>query len=445
MYKAFHKLVLVPVSDYLTGWKLDRALRFLAESQYWTREQIEEFQLERLKLLAKFAYENSTFYHELFDKYEFDPYRVTDLSDLRKLPVLSKDEIRENMSKITTVENAMNKKEYSYTATSGSTGLQLKFPITKEAYGMINAAALRGWNWMGFELGDKYIKISLNKRKSKLKQIQDRINRSIVFASKYNADGVEEFVKLFNSYKPQFLRSYPDPLMFIAKHLDKNSIKLEGLKGINTTGNILFDEDREFIEKVFGVRIHDSYSCEGSPQLFQCGTGRTYHISEEYAITEILNDKNEEVNAGETGRLITTDLWNFAAPFIRYDTNDFVVKGHLCSCGRELGTVERIFGRNNDILKVNGSFFIAQNFTTFFKYFEQIVQFKVVQKEENHVEFHLVLDRPLQKEENVRILNHWKGEFGDNTEIQINEVSDIAPLKSGKNQFVYREPSISLY
>jgi phenylacetate-CoA ligase len=312
---------------------------------------------------------------------------------------------------------------------------------------MINAARVRGWRWAGYEFGDKYIKITQNKRLNYLKRLQDNVNRAYLHTHKYDEQGFIEFIDLINKVKPKILRSYPDPLIFISNYVRQKKIILPPVVAITTTGNTLFNETREIIEKSFGAKIFDSYSCEGSADADECETHSCYHLSNEYAITEILDEKGIEVNPGERGLHITTDLWNYACPFIRYDTKDYLVKSEIeCECRRGLAPIRRIDGRDNDILiTADGKFLIGQNFTTYFKYLESIEQFQVVQNDLETLVFKLITNKEYSSDIEKNIIKYWKNYTGNLMKIEI-ELIDELPLRfSGKRQFLVRNPVINLY
>jgi phenylacetate-coenzyme A ligase PaaK-like adenylate-forming protein len=81
------------------------------------------------------------------------------------------------------------------------------------------------------------------------------------------------------------------------------------LKGINTTGSTLNENVRLKIEAIFGVKVFDSYSCEGGAIFFECPNGN-YHPSEEYAIQEYIEDDYTHADPEKPLRHITTDLHN---------------------------------------------------------------------------------------------------------------------------------------
>jgi phenylacetate-CoA ligase len=163
----------------------------------------------------------------------------------------------------------------------------------------------------------------------------------------------------------------------------------------------------------------------------------------EYAITEVIDEDN---NNTDFGRLITTDLWNFATPFIRYDTQDIVELTHNeCSCGRKLLPIKKIFGRDSDILITSsGQFLIANNFTGFFQWISEVEQFQVEQKELNNFEFVLKVNNNYSKQTENKIIEHYKKIISGEVKIQVKIVDDIPLTKSGKRRFLIRSNHIQL-
>jgi phenylacetate-CoA ligase len=235
-------------------------------------------------------------------------------------------------------------------------------------------------------------------------------------------------------------------MLFLTNYLIKNNLDVHSPKAVATTGNILFKENREKIEDVFNCKIYDSYSCEGGANVSECNTHECYHSSMEYAITEILED-GKEVNTGERGRVITTDLQNYAVPFIRYDTQDYVIKSKKsCSCGRNLLSIDKIEGRDSDILITpSGKYIIVHNFTGYFEWIKSVEQFQVRQNDINQFEILLKVNKCYNKQEEKNIYDYWKNYIGDKVSIQIKIVPELPLTKSGKRRFLIRDKKIKLF
>ena len=83
---------------------------------------------------------------------------------------------------------------------------------------------------MGYELGDNNKKISQNKRKNKIKKIQDTFNRTLLFPHTYTRENFLRFIEEMFKYRPKYLRSYPDPLYFLCQMAQKENSSLPKLK-----------------------------------------------------------------------------------------------------------------------------------------------------------------------------------------------------------------------
>lgn len=439
------KNFVLPASDTLLRRDIANQMDFLDISQWWTRDQIDDYQNKKLRLLVAHAYQNVPYYRQTFDAIKLKPSDIMGKADLHKIPILSKKDIHQNFPDNLVAAN-IKKKTYSTKSSSGSTGQQTKYFITNNAYGFNIACNMRGWHWMGYQWGDKFIKVTQNERHSPVKKLQDFVNRCTLFTHAYSDESMQEFIDLYRRYQPLFLRSYPDPLLFIAKYLRKHNIRLAQVSGINTTGNILFGEARQLIEETFGAKISDSYSCEGGAVVFECPTHSCYHVAEEYGIIEILDKDGQAVAAGEEGRSIVTDLSNYATPFLRYDSQDILVRSsQKCSCGRSLMAIESIKGRDNDILVTPaGEYLIAQTFTTYFKHIPTIEQFQVHQKDVNHFVFKLVTNQSFSPDTIKSIIEYWQKVMGKQAKIDVVIADEIDLLTSGKRRFLIREKHIKL-
>ena len=445
-YNYLNEKIILPISDTLLGNSIYKDLKFLMNSQWWSADELKEYQNEKLRALIKHSYENVPYYNELFHSLNLSPDDIQTSNDLYKLPILTKEIIRENIKNKKIIAQNIPTKKMILCSSSGSTGEPLQYFQTKASESFNKACAIRGWYWMGYRLGDRYIKLSQNPR-PKLKRIQDKVNNCLYLPVKQLTD--ENFniiVKAINNYKPVIIRSYPDPLFFLVQFIIKNNIKINSLKAIATTGNILSKEYREKIENVFNCKIYDSYSCEGGANVSECYTHECYHSSMEYAITEILNKNNNEAVNGESGRVITTDLHNYAVPFIRYDTQDYVTKSiNKCSCGKQLLSIDKIEGRDSDILVTpNGKWLIVHHFTVYFEWVDSVDQFQVIQNKIDEINILLKVNEKYTKQIESEILDYWQSYIGDNVKVKIEVVNEIPLTNSGKRRFLIRDKDIKL-
>ena len=435
------KNIYLPFSDIVTGQSIFKKLQFLEKSQWWSRKEIDEYQNEKLRALIKHSVTSVPYYKDLFEKNNLSIEDIQTKGDLYKIPILTKEEIkRQGIDRFSSTTYPKN--QIISESSSGSTGEPLFYKTTKEAYSINIAANLRGWQWTGFNLGDRYIKLSQNSRNNPRKKLQDKISNNLYLATNPLIDSNFEFIlNQIENYKPKIIRCYPDPLLFLARYKKQHPKFKYQPKVITTTGNTLYAETRKEIEEAFSCKVFDSYNCEGNPNVFECETHDRYHSSEEYGISEVLDENSKIVNKG-IGRLISTDLYNYAHPFIRYETQDQVeLLNDRCSCGRELLSIKRILGRASDVLDTPNGKFIVHHFTSFFSLLnsplkKSVESFQVIGYE-NKVVFNLVVNNQFNSEISEYIKNYWMVKF--NNVVDINVVLEIPLTKSGKRKFIINE------
>ena len=138
---------------------------------------------------------------------------------------------------------------------------------------------------------------------------------------------------------------------------------------VATTGDMLYPHYRKIIEKQFNCKIFDGYGGESTAVSFECEEHNGYHICDEDVIVEFFKE-DEHVVPGETGRIVFTNLNNYAMPFIRYDIEDIgTYTDESCPCGRGLSLMKSVEGRDSDIIMTpDGDIIVVQFFLFLFEY-----------------------------------------------------------------------------
>lgn len=440
---------LLPMGDILTGSSITKHLEFLMVSQFWSREVLDDFQNQKLRSLVMHAYKNVPFYTELFNDLRIKPEDIQTKNDLNKLPIISKSEFRRNSSKWLATNIPV--KNLISSCSSGSTGEPFQYFKTNHSESFHKACAIRGWYWMGYRLGDRYVKTSIHERTSTIKKLQDKMNNSLFLSfTQFQPDFFEKIIKQISDFNPKVIRGYPFPLVFLSEQIvaQKGKYPSSNIKAVNTTGSTLHDKDRKYIETVFNVRVFDSYSCEGGAYYSQCPTLSNYHPAEEYAISEFIRDDFYSLDPEKPLRHITTDLHNYACPFIRYDTQDYIVlndNDEHCNCGRNYINVKKIKGRDTDILITpSGKYVLMENVLGYFEDKYQVVQVQVIQELTDKFIFNLIVNNDFNDKIFNEIHSYWQDFIGYESDIVINLVNEIKLTPTGKRRTVIRNPEIKL-
>jgi len=421
MYNKIFQKIIFPIAELYSGTTIQKKLKFLLKSQYWSRKKIEGYQNKRLRELMEHAYTNVPYYTKLFDKLRLKPSDIKTKKDLKKLPILTKEIIRKNAEELR-AKNYLRKSYQSFT--SGSTGTPMIFYLTKEDFSWIWAAHFRKFTWAGCEYGDKYVKISLNNSRVKVsKKVQDTLMRChYIYSDKLNDAAIKTYLDKIRKFSPKFIYGYSSSLNIIANYINQNKISIN-VKAIISTGDNLLSLYRKNIEKAFKCKVYDEYGCggEGLNIAAQCSKGH-YHVNDELIILEEINKQ-----------AIVTSLNNYAMPLIRYTPNDLITLGDN-ACKLNLSTIKSIDGRSKDVVITPKSNLIVHFFTILFEYIKGVEQFKIIQKEKQGIIIQIVKNHNF-KDEN-RIISKIHQAAGRNFKVKIEYVSHILPEKNGKMKII---------
>jgi len=417
----------------------------LKEIQWWSKEQLEALQLERLKALLKHAYQNVPYYHRKFTEAKLRPDDIRTLADLTKLPVLTKRDIRENRAEL--VARNLPSRQIINMETSGSTGEALRFLVTYESLNRGSAAAHLAYFWGGYEHGDKMVHLwYFPADKSAMQGLSRKI--SLRLFPNFNIDvfdmsesKMDRFARQLARYKPKLIVSYTSALYLFARYLKYRGIYNVKSEAVVTEAHKLFPEQRELIEEVFGCKVFDLYgSREMSTIAGECHQHNGYHIFTPNVVLEFVKD-GQPVSPGETGEIIATNLHNYALPFIRYKSEDLgVLSDRKCQCGRGLPLMQDMTGRINDMLiGSDGKYISGHIFFAIIRNKWWARQFQVNQDKDRNITLKIVAEPHPAESELESIKQNIQQKFGDEIKIDVALVSSIKSTRTGKFRFVMSE------
>ena len=424
--------------------RLIRHLHLLGKSQWWKRSEIEKFQEERFQKLITHAYENTPYYHNMFRNLKLKPDDLKSIEDLQKLPILTKEDIRNNLGDLTAIN--YSKEELIPSATGGSTGEPMRFFIDKKWNAWNMAAAYREWSWAGYNFGDKVAYLwgapqDLSHQYELKTKIFNLIQRTIWLNAYYMTEKtLDEYLRILRKFNPKIINAYASAIYLMAKYMEKKGIENIRPKAILTSCEMLFDYQRETIERAFNCEVFDYYSGRDTTlQAGECSLHSGYHLAIENAIIEFIKD-DEHVAPGELGKIIITDLSNYAMPFIRYEIGDLgVPSDEMCPCMRGLPLMEKIVGRVTDTITtkegkhIHGGFFTSLFFDT-----EGIKQFQFIQKKKDYAIFRIIKGEQYLQTELDTIIEKIYEQCGD-MKIDVEFVKSIPLTKSGKCRLTISE------
>lgn len=420
-------------------------LTLLKESQHWSADRLNDFQLKKLRLILQHAAKHVPYYRRLFRSIGFDPLQVRDLAGLQTLPLLDKETIRENLKDL--IAENIRRRDMIYFTTGGTMGVPLGFYNLREAGGRERAFMFAQWQRVGFDFSEPRAMLRGTPVKSSSHWQYDASERSFVFSNYHmTAEHVAEYVRVMKEKHLPYLHSYPSAVIDFARLLQNQKIEPPHFKAILASSETVYPGQREFVEAVFGARLFSWYGHSEDVVLAgECEVSADYHIFPEYGVVEVLKEDGSAATVeDEAGELVGTSLDNFAMPLIRYRTDDWAVIGRdRCDCGRNYKLLKETRGRRQDMLVGRLDNLIsptALNFHT--DVFDRVLQVQFYQRERGKVELRIKRRHDYNDQDSANILEALNEKMGDTVETTLQFVEEIPLSPRGKARLVIQELEI---
>lgn len=416
----------------------------LVKNQWKPYSELKHDQEKKLMQMIGLAYENVPYYHNLFKGLGIRPGDIRTVEDLEKLPILTKDIIKNNWEDFKPAN--LSSMKYYNRATGGSTGTPMQYRLSKHDRFLGGALLYRGWGYGGYGLGDKMVFLAGSSldigTKSNLATKVHEIVRYLKKLSSFDMGEIEmrHYAEVLNTFHPKFIRGYASSIYFFAQWLDENDISVLSPDAVFTTAEKLFPHMRKTIGDVFSCDVFDTYGLnDGGISAYECSEHSGLHIDTERSIMEVVDPEGLQVHSGQ-GNILATSLNNYAMPFIRYNTGD---EGDLlddgCSCGRGYPVLKEILGRQQEMLitpegkHIHGSFLSIA-----IKGIPHVREFQIRQTKVDRLVFKIVPE-PGFDEAN---LEHIRGaiklrSIGWKIDLQL--VDAIERTRAGKYKYVINE------
>ncbi len=446
MYSSLAKNVVVPLYNFATGNPTQKYLKELETSQWFSPWKLERIQEKKLKRLIKHVYETVPYYHSIFRKNKLHLNDIECLDDLAKLPILSREEVRERFDAL--VSKSYPQKKMRYGCTGGSTGEPINFYTTRENRCWSNAARYLAFRWAGIEIGDKFAQIfglHLDRPlfQSIKGKIEGKIKRRIAMdAYQMSEKTIEKFVQKMKKAKPKALYGNATSVANLAKYIHDKGTEGFHLKSVVIDSMSLLEHEVKMIERVFGCKVWWNYhNRENGTFASECSEHNGYHLFSQNFVFEFIKE-GEKVASGETGSIVVTDLTNYAMPFIRYEVGDLgIPSDDICACGRGLPLMRKLLGRTMEILvSATGELIVAPFFGRLEHIFGacDIRQYQIEQETPAKIVIRIIPGKTYTSEDTSIVIKAMRSIMGD-LEIEIKLVDSIAKSKSGKRQVILRK------
>jgi phenylacetate-CoA ligase len=353
-------------------------------------EKRREEQWKKLLSLLEYTYRNNEYYRSLCDEKRMTLKDIKSFNDMPSMPVVEKEGIRQYFPN-ESVTKGLQEDRYMKDRTAGSTGNPLFF--------FRDRASLHS-DWVAFALSELDTGWQYGQRVVILKATVPEITwfSSIKVRLGYEPfrmsaldltpKGLPDAVKKLQKIKPDLLVGYPSASVIIARYCRNSNIELS-MPGLLTSGEILSEDDRQFLQETFHGTVHQLYAASECMYIgWECRLKKGYHIDLERFIVETVDGEGIPVREGEEGEILVTNLDNYCMPFIRYRLGDYgSISNDECGCGITGPLITHLHGKIHHVIVTPTGKQVSVHFfgALFRDTGENVDQFQVVQTGKNRL------------------------------------------------------------
>jgi phenylacetate-CoA ligase len=340
------------------GGKFTRNTHFLHSTQYWPAEQLRSHQISQLRNICTVAYKKTEYYRRSFDRAGIHLGDLKSLVDFSKIPTIDRYTLDKHLQQMLSVP--IGYPLIDYCSTGGTSGRPLRFYMNVDRSSTEYSYLVVSWERAGYRLGMPMAVLRgrvFPRNRSGLYHEYDPILRHHYYSSFHMSDeNMARYLKHMATIGPCFLHIYPSVADALVRFVLRSGERTpKNIQGIIAESEIVYPEQREIAQEIFGCRY---FSCYGQSEKVVlaagCEKSDDYHVWPTYGYFELLDDDGNPVTTpGQRGEIVGTGFINTVMPFIRYRTGDWATYvGDRCdACGREHTVIRDIRGhRTQEVL-----------------------------------------------------------------------------------------------
>jgi len=407
--------------------------------QWYQPAKLQQIQTMKLRALVNHHAVNTVYFQNSLKAAGTRPQDVT-AADMSRLPLLTRRDIQSAGEDFFARSVPESHGKIGEVKTSGSTGEFVKIKATDVVSHFFHAFNVQENMWHNRNLK---MKLCVIKAGGVYAETTRKSNWGLPYAAMGETGevqliditlDVEEQNKIIQEFQPEYLLTYPNNMRALLEIWQRDG-NPPPLKHFKSVGETVSDELRAFVLKVLGIAVEDVYSSQEVGSIAHTCYYGTYHTMDQNLIVEILDTDNQPVAVGETGRVVITDLHNYASPVIRYDIGDYAARGAECQCGRGLQTLVKVKGRERNLIcHPDGSRHWPQVGMYRFDNLDFIIRrYQVVQHSLTDIEYRIVVDEPITQAQESALIALAQAAMGDNFTYRVSQQpQDFAVNPNGK-------------
>ncbi|HEA28556.1 MAG TPA: phenylacetate--CoA ligase family protein [Leeuwenhoekiella sp.] len=425
---------LFDISLRLSGYPIAAARQELQQLQKQNAKEHERYIAEKKLEIAHYHLKNNRFYGNFTG--------LKQLKSWEELPILSKSDLQQPLGNM--LSQNFSKKEVYLGKTSGSSGEPFQFAKDKWCHALSWASFYAHYAKCGISLsGDlqaRFYGIPLRGKNRIKEQFKDLLSNRYRFPIfDLDPERFENFLLKFKNTPFAYINGYTSSILLFSRFLKDKNVVLKyvcpSLKLCIVTSEMLFETDRELMERQLGVPVVNEYGASETGLIAFENDRKQLLIDEKLLYVEIVDAEGEILPHGEKGHLVITSLYNKSQTFVRYAIGDLGILNRDHETGNLF--LQELSGRNNDNVQLpSGKVVPGLAFYYIIKKAIEktgnVKEMVVAQTAINHFEITYVSDRPLNKKEEAAVTTAMVDYLEGGINIVLKRVPALQRSPSGK-------------
>lgn len=429
---------LFDISLFLKRFPIKRAKEELRQISEIKETDYEAFLKAKKAEIVNYHLKNNPFYSN----------KVKDgFSTWESLPIMKKEDYQISLKE--RLSDRFLEKNVYVNKTSGSSGNPIRFAKDKYSHAITWAYHMERFGWHGIDFNSslqaRYYGISLDTIENKTVRLKDLLAKRHRFSiNDLSEKALEEMLEVYKKKPFDYINGYTSSIVLFAKYLKEKNIILKDvcptLKVCIVTSEMLFEDDKNLLEKQFGVSVVNEYGCSEAGVVAFTNKKGEWEVDSKTLFVEILDEEDRAVKLGKEGRIVITSLHNKAHPFIRYEIGDYGALSEKSTFKKPI--LKKLIGRTNDFaILPSGKKAAGMTFYVITKKIMEesgnIKEFKIIQTKIDTFEINYVSGEVLTEAKKQFIIKTLEQFLETGLTFNFNRMAQLNRTASGKlKQFV---------
>jgi phenylacetate-CoA ligase len=410
------------------------SLELLRHSEWWSKDQINEYKLHQIRQLVRQAATTVPYYRDTWRAAGVNTSDLNSHDILQSIPILTKQAAREQQRYL--LSDQFRSTRLTRLLTSGTTGTPLCVRASRDTQALQWAVAWRHRARFGLNRGDRHLvfgaRVAVHASQSRPPFWRHDLatNRVYINAHHFTDAKMPGVLDWLNTQQFDFFAGYPSAMYVLARFIEENGLRLHRRpKYVVTGSDALLPHFQRTLRRIFGVPVTEMWGmAEFAGNMSKCEYGRFHEDFEVCHIeTQPIAGASKDIV-----RLVCTGWGNPAMPFIRYDVGDYArIATDDCPCGRQSQSFVSVDGRTEDYVRTgDGRMVIGMN--QVLEYAPGAREIQLYQNRVDELQVRIVPSSGYGLEDEKALMRELRRRLGHHIAIRFVIVDSIPRTGSGK-------------